>query len=238
MMFFLVGCRRAHRPRFARRQIGTAATGFPGNQGKTRGRVGECRGRKPAAENPPMSKAFTKEVEAEDEEELDGASPLPLGTKNYMTPAGYAALKAELLQLLDEERPKIVETVSWAAKNGDRSENGDYLYGKKRLREIDRRTRFLTKRLERAEVVDPSVHAGSDQVFFGATVSYADAEGQERTVTIKGIDEVEHLRAEISWISPVARALLKARVGDEVRLQTPAGLQTLEILDVRYPLKT
>lgn len=184
-----------------------------------------------------MSKAFTKESEQEDDDELEGASPLPAGTKNYMTPQGYAALKAELLQLLDEERPKIVETVSWAAKNGDRSENGDYLYGKKRLREIDRRTRFLIKRLERAEVVDPSVHEGSEQVFFGATVTYADAAGEERTITIKGIDEVEHLKGEVSWISPVARALLKARVGDEVRLQTPAGLQTLEILEVRYPPK-
>jgi transcription elongation factor GreB len=185
-----------------------------------------------------MSKAFTKETEAaEDDDELEGASPLPAGTKNYMTPTGYATLKAELLNLLDVERPKVVETVSWAAKNGDRSENGDYLYGKKRLREIDRRTRFLIKRLERAEVVDPSVHAGSDQVFFGATVTYADAEGEERTITIKGIDEVDHLKGEVSWISPVARALLKARVGDEVRLQTPAGLQTLEVLDVSYPTK-
>ena len=185
-----------------------------------------------------MSKAFTKESDAgDDDDQLDGVPALPAGTKNYMTPAGYALLKAELLNLLDVERPKIVEIVSWAAKNGDRSENGDYLYGKKRLREIDRRTRFLIKRLERAEVVDPSVHAGSDQVFFGATVTYADATGDERTITIKGIDEVEHLKGEVSWISPVARALLKARVGDEVRLHTPSGLQTLEVLEVRYPPK-
>lgn len=183
-----------------------------------------------------MSKAFTKETESDEDDELEaGASPIPAGTKNYMTPAGYAALRAELLNLLDVERPKIVEIVHWAASNGDRSENGDYLYGKKRLREIDRRTRFLTKRLERAEVVDPSVHHGSDQVFFGATVSYADSRGDERTITIKGIDEVDQLNGEVSWIAPVARALLKARVGDEVRLRTPAGDDVLEVIAVRYP---
>jgi transcription elongation factor GreB len=183
-----------------------------------------------------MSKAFTREVESDDDEDADeGASPLPAGTRNYMTPAGFAALRAELLRLLDDERPKVVEAVHWAAKNGDRSENGDYLYGKKRLREIDRRTRFLTKRLERAEVVDPSVHQGSEQVFFGATVTYADAQGHERTVTIKGIDEVDHLRGEVSWISPVARALIKARVGDAVRLRTPAGDEQIEVIEVSYP---
>ncbi len=183
-----------------------------------------------------MSKAFTKESDAgDDDDELDGVPALPAGTKNYMTPAGFARLKAELLHLLDEERPKIVETVSWAAKNGDRSENGDYLYGKKRLREIDRRTRFLTKRLERAEVVDPSVHAGSDQVFFGATVTYADAAGEERTITIKGIDEADSLKGEVSWIAPIARALIKSREGDEVRLQTPGGMETLEVIAVSYP---
>jgi transcription elongation factor GreB len=183
-----------------------------------------------------MSKAFTKETENDEDDELEsGASPIPAGTKNYMTPAGYAALRAELLNLLDVERPKIVEIVHWAASNGDRSENGDYLYGKKRLREIDRRTRFLTKRLERAEVVDPSVHHGADQVFFGATVTYADSRGDERTITIKGIDEVDQLNGEVSWIAPVARALIKARVGDEVRLRTPAGDETLEVLEVRYP---
>ncbi|WP_461549009.1 transcription elongation factor GreB [Sphaerotilus sulfidivorans] len=136
---------------------------------------------------------------------------------------------------LDVERPKVVETVSWAAKNGDRSENGDYLYGKKRLREIDRRIRHLTRRLDIAEVADPSAHHGRDQVFFGATVTYADTGGQEHTVTIKGIDESDSLRGEISWISPVARALLKAREGDEVMLMTPAGLQRLEVIEVRYP---
>lgn len=184
-----------------------------------------------------MSKAFTKESEQdEDDGDGDAAAPeLPAGAKNYMTPAGFAALRAELLRLLDDDRPKVVEAVHWAAKNGDRSENGDYLYGKKRLREIDRRTRFLTKRLERAEIVDPSVHAGSEQVFFGATVTYANLHGEEHTVTIKGIDEVDHLRQEVSWIAPVARALLKARVGDEVRLRTPGGEQILELLAVRYP---
>ena len=137
--------------------------------------------------------------------------------------------------LLDVERPKVVETVSWAAKNGDRSENGDYLYGKKRLREIDRRIRFLTRRLDIAEVADPSVHHGSDQVFFGATVTYANQRGEERTVTIKGIDEADSLRGEVSWISPIARALLKAREGDEVTLATPGGVERIEVLAVSYP---
>ncbi len=182
-----------------------------------------------------MSKAFTKEADAVDEEDDVALPPLPAGGKNYLTPQGYAALRAELLHLLDVERPKVVETVSWAAKNGDRSENGDYLYGKKRLREIDRRIRFLTKRLDVAEVADPSLHHGSDQVFFGATVTYATAGGAERTVTIKGIDEADSLKGEVSWISPIARALLKAREGDEVLLRTPAGVETIEILRVEYP---
>ena len=183
-----------------------------------------------------MNKAFTKEPEGNDDEDDDlGLPALPSGTKNYMTPQGYQRLRAELLQLIDEERPKIVEVVSWAAKNGDRSENGDYLYGKKRLREIDRRIRFLTKRLDIAEVADPSAHHGSDQIFFGATVTYANADGEERTITIKGIDEADNLKGEVSWVSPVARALLKAREGDEVQLMTPGGLQTLEVLEVRYP---
>ena len=144
-------------------------------------------------------------------------------------------MRADAVTLKEVERPKVVETVYWAAKNGDRSENGDYLYGKKRLREIDRRIRHLTRRLDIAEVADPSVHHGRDQVFFGATVTYADTGGQEHTVTIKGIDESDSLRGEISWISPVARALLKAREGDEVMLMTPAGLQRLEVIEVRYP---
>lgn len=155
--------------------------------------------------------------------------------KNYITPAGLAALQAEAKQLLRTERPQVVERVAWAASNGDRSENGDYLYGKRRLREIDRRVRFLTKRLQCAVVVDPGVHRGSDQVFFGATVTYADANGSLRTVTIKGVDETNSLNGEISWVSPVARALLRSRVGDSVRLDTPEGLVTLEIEDVQYP---
>ena len=182
-----------------------------------------------------MNKAFTKESDGDDDDNAPALPPLPTGAKNYLTPAGYARLRAELLGLLDEERPKVVEVVSWAAKNGDRSENGDYLYGKKRLREIDRRIRFLTQRLDIAEVADPSLHHGSNQVFFGATVTYADEAGAERTVTIKGIDEVEHLGGEVSWISPVARALLKARVGDEVLLATPKGPARIEIVAVSYP---
>jgi transcription elongation factor GreB len=141
----------------------------------------------------------------------------------------------KLLTLLDAERPKIVEIVSWAAKNGDRSENGDYLYGKKRLREIDRRIRFLTKRLDVAEVADPSIHHGSAQVFFGATVTYVNQRDEERTITIKGIDEVDSLQGEVSWVSPIARTLLKARVGDELQLMTPGGLEQLEVLAVHYP---
>ena len=182
-----------------------------------------------------MSKAFTRESDHEDEDEAPGLPALPAGTRNYMTPAGYARLRAELLQLIDVERPQVVETVHWAASNGDRSENGDYLYGKKRLREIDRRIRFLTKRLELAEVADPSAHHGSDQVFFGATVTYEELGGATRTVRIMGIDEADSLRGDISWVSPVARVLLKSRVGDELRLPTPAGVLTLEVLDVRYP---
>jgi transcription elongation factor GreB len=181
-----------------------------------------------------MSKAFTRETESDDDDE-PGLPPLPAGGKNYITPAGYARLRAELLELIDNERPRIVEIVHWAASNGDRSENGDYLYGKKRLREIDRRIRFLTQRLEIAEVTDPSVHHGSDQVFFGATVTYVDEQGVERTVTIMGIDEADSLQGQVSWISPISRALLKAREGDVVRLVTPQGAQEVEVLAVRYP---
>ncbi|ALV08170.1 transcription elongation factor GreB [Roseateles depolymerans] len=184
-----------------------------------------------------MSKAFTKESDAADPDDDDSPSlpAIPKGSRNYMTPAGYARLRSEFMQLLDVERPKIVETVSWAAKNGDRSENGDYLYGKKRLREIDRRLRFLTKRLDIAEVVDPSAHYGSDQVFFGATVTYADGKGVERTITIKGIDESDSLAGEVSWVSPIARTLLKAREGDELQLVTPVGVETIEVIEVSYP---
>jgi transcription elongation factor GreB len=185
-----------------------------------------------------MSKAFTRETD-NDADEDDGAAalpPLPAGGKNYITPQGYARLRDELLQLIDEERPKVVEVVHWAASNGDRSENGDYIYGKKRLREIDRRIRFLTKRLEIAEVTDPSLHHGRDQVFFGAKVTYAEEDtGEQRTVTILGIDESDSAQGQVSWISPIARALLKAREGDVVKLVTPAGVKDVEILDVRYP---
>ena len=184
-----------------------------------------------------MNKAFTRESDSVGDDDDDDIAPpaLPAGTKNYLTPAGYARLRAELLALLDDERPKIVEIVSWAAKNGDRSENGDYLYGKKRLREIDRRIRFLTKRLDIAEIADPALHHGHDQVFFGATVTYVNQREEERTITIKGIDEVDNLAGEVSWISPIARALLKARIGDEVQLMTPGGLEQIEVVDVRYP---
>ena len=183
-----------------------------------------------------MNKAFTKESEGDDDDDgAPGLPPLPAGTKNYLTPQGYKRLREELMTLLDVERPKMVETVSWAAKNGDRSENGDYLYGKKRLREIDRRIRFLTKRLDIAEVADPAVHHGSDQVFFGATVTYANSRGEERTITIKGIDEADNLRGEVSWVAPIARALLKAREGDAVQLMTPGGLEQLEVVAVQYP---
>ncbi|MCD8516772.1 MAG: transcription elongation factor GreB [Burkholderiaceae bacterium] len=160
----------------------------------------------------------------------DSASPV----KNYITRKGYERLRAELVHLMNAERPDVVQIVSWAASNGDRSENGDYIYGKKRLREIDRRIRFLTKRLEIAHVVDPAEQAGRDQVFFGATVTYSDSEGQELTVTIVGVDEVDPLNGKISWISPVAKALIKAREGDEVRLQTPQGPQTLLVESVSY----
>jgi len=183
-----------------------------------------------------MNKAFVREVEdADDEDDAPGLPPLPAGTRNYLTPQGWRRLREELVTLLDVERPKVVEVVSWAAKNGDRSENGDYLYGKKRLREIDRRIRFLTRRLDIAEIADPSAHHGSDQIFFGATVTYANAAGAERTVTIKGIDEADSLCGEVSWISPIARALLKAREGDEVQLVSPGGVERIEIVAVRYP---
>ena len=182
-----------------------------------------------------MNKAFTKEPEGDDDDDGPSLPALPAGGKNYITPAGHERLRAELLTLIDEERPKVVEIVHWAASNGDRSENGDYIYGKKRLREIDRRIRFLTKRLDIAVVADPSAHHGSDQVFFGATVTYANDAGDERTVTIKGIDEVDSLQGEVSWVSPIARTLLKAREGDTLQLVTPAGVETIEVLAVSYP---
>ena len=182
-----------------------------------------------------MSKAFTKENDAAPEEdEEESASALPAGVKNYMTPAGHARLKAEFDLLWKTERPKLVETIAWAASNGDRSENGDYIYGKKRLREIDRRLRYLGKRLENAEVVDPAVREESDQVFFGATVTVQDDLGVEATYSIVGIDEADPSINRISWVSPMARTLMKAREGDTVTLMTPAGKRELDILEVRY----
>ncbi|WP_395669467.1 transcription elongation factor GreB [Rhodoferax sp.] len=181
-----------------------------------------------------MSKAFTKE--SDDNADDDVQMPaLAHNGKNYITPVGYAALRDELLALIDSERPKVVEVVHWAASNGDRSENGDYLYGKKRLREIDRRIRFLTKRLEIAEIIDPAVHWGNDQIFFGARVTYADEAGAERTITIKGIDEANSALGEVSWVSPIARTLLKARLGDSLRFVMPDRVGEIEVLAVEYP---
>ena len=183
-----------------------------------------------------MNKAFVKESDQdEDDESAPGVPSLPPGTRNYMTRNGFERLKAELDELVRDERPKLVETVRWAASNGDRSENGDYIYGKKRLREIDRRIRFLTKRLDLAEVADPSQHHGNDQVFFGATVTYANEAGDEKTITILGVDEVDNLQGQVSWIAPISRALLRSRVGDTVLLQTPGGVEEIEVLEVSYP---
>jgi len=183
-----------------------------------------------------MSKAFTKEIDTVDDDDGPEEGPtLPAGQPNYITPAGLKRLQDELTALLRVERPKIVEVVSWAAGNGDRSENGDYLYGKKRLREIDRRVRFLTKRLEIARVVNPAEQTKRDQVFFGATVTYALEDGTEKTVTIRGVDEADLARGEVSWIAPISRALLKARVGDTVELRTPHGPETIEVMRIEYP---
>ena len=182
-----------------------------------------------------MNKAFTKESDAEPEDDLDEPqASLPAGAPNYITPAGHARLFGELDHLLRAERPKVVETVAWAASNGDRSENGDYIYGKRRLREIDRRIRFLTKRLEKAQVVDPALQSGNDQVFFGATVTVCDESGHSQTYRIVGVDETDPSRGHISWISPLARALLKSREGDTVRFQSPAGPREIEVETVRY----
>ena len=171
-----------------------------------------------------------------DGESKEIASSTPsANSKNYITHAGYDRLRAELFDLMDNERPKIVDVVHWAASNGDRSENGDYIYGKRRLREIDRRIRFLTQRLEIAVIVDPSLHLGRDQVFFGATVLYSDESGHETQVTILGVDEADSLKGEVTWISPVAKALIKAQVGDWVKIMTPQGLSEVEILEVSYP---
>ncbi|MGG4604111.1 transcription elongation factor GreB [Alcaligenaceae bacterium 429] len=183
-----------------------------------------------------MNKAFVKEDTEDLDDDLEApAVSIPAGTKNYITVEGYRALRREFNHLMNVERPEVVQVVSWAASNGDRSENGDYLYGKKRLREIDRRIRFLTKRIQIAEVVDPALQPNKDQIFFGATVVYANLSGEETTITIVGIDEAEPLNGKISWISPVARALLKAREGDTITLRTPGGKEELDILEVHYP---
>jgi transcription elongation factor GreB len=184
-----------------------------------------------------MNKAFTRETEDTDDDAPEAAPSLPAGTRNYMTPGGFARLKAELDDLLGTQRPELVATIAWAAGNGDRSENGDYIYGKKRLREVDRRIRFLIKRLDLAEVVDPTARAGAeddDRIFFGATVDIVNSRGDARTVSIVGIDEIDTARGYISWVSPMARALTKAREGDTVTLHTPGGAEELEIGSVRY----
>jgi transcription elongation factor GreB len=180
-----------------------------------------------------MSKAFTREQDGVEEDALEPEAALPQGVKNYITPPGYARMRAELKQLLDVERPEVVGIVSWAASNGDRSENGDYIYGKKRLREIDRRIRFLIPRLDSAEVVDTRGQA-RNPVFFGATVTVSDSAGSARSVSIVGMDEVDPSSGRVSWISPIAKALLKARVGDTVMLRTPSGTEELEVLEIRY----
>ena len=173
--------------------------------------------------------------ESDGEDEL---APLPVGSPNYMTPAGFRRLDDELKQLSRVERPKIVEVVSWAAGNGDRSENGDYIYGKRRLREIDRRIRFLRKRLEASKVVDPAQQTNRDKVFFGATVTYATAQGDELTVKIVGVDEADFEKGQISWVSPIARALMRAGVGDSVKVRTPAGLEAIEVIAIAYDRTT
>lgn len=179
-----------------------------------------------------MSKAFTREND--DEEVPDNTPQLPQGVKNYITPGGYQRLKDEFDQLWKIERPELVRVVSWAASNGDRSENGDYIYGKRRLREIDRRLRFLSRRMDNAEIIDPAQRGECDQVFFGATVVVCDTQGEMQTYSIVGMDEADPGRGWISWISPLARALLKARAGDVVSLQTPGGLEELEVVEIRY----
>ncbi len=181
-----------------------------------------------------MNKAFTRETDGEDEEELEPSLQLPQGTRNYITPSGHARIRDELDHLLRTERPHVVEVVHWAASNGDRSENGDYIYGKRRLREIDRRIRFLTRRLDLAEVVDPARQENADQVFFGATVTLCDEQGAEQTYQIVGVDETDFTRGRISWVSPLARALLKAREGDAVRFLSPAGWREVDVLSIEY----
>ena len=182
-----------------------------------------------------MSKAFTKESDGDDDDDLpEEVGGLPISAKNYMTPSGFARMRDELNTLLRKDRPEVVQVVTWAAGNGDRSENGDYIYGKKRLREIDRRVRYLSKRLANAEVVDSTKRAKTDQIFFGATVTYANGKGNERTIKIVGVDEVELDKGHVSWISPIAKALLRAEEGDVVKMRTPAGVEEIEIVKVEY----
>lgn len=181
-----------------------------------------------------MNKAFVRETEGDEDEAAEPSLSLPAGTKNYITPRGHARLREELEHLVKRERPHVVEIVAWAASNGDRSENGDYIYGKRRLREIDRRIRFLNKRLDIAEIVDPLRQKNNDQIFFGATVTVMDLAGAESTYTIVGVDEAEVGRGRISWVSPLARALIKAREGDAIRFQSPLGVRELEIVEVQY----
>ena len=181
-----------------------------------------------------MSKAFSKETDQDDDDQDAGAPPIPTGLKNYITPAGFKRLKDEALHLLDKERPELVKVIHWAASNGDRSENADYIYGKRRLREIDRRIRFLTKRMDAAVVVDPAAREESDQVFFGATVTLMAENGEEKIYSIVGIDEADVSRGRISWISPLAKALIKAREGDTVTVRTPGGDESLEIVGIKY----
>ena len=182
-----------------------------------------------------MSKAFTREDDGPDEDDLpEESGGLPLAAKNYMTPAGFARMREELDGLMRKERPEVVKVVSWAAGNGDRSENGDYIYGKKRLREIDRRVRYLSKRLANAEVVDPAKRTKTEQVYFGATVTYANGRGEERTIKIVGVDEVELDKGHVSWISPIAKALLRAEEGDVVKMRTPQGIDDIEVIEVKY----
>jgi transcription elongation factor GreB len=181
-----------------------------------------------------MNKALTKENCGGEDDELPYLV-IPVGAKNYITPLGHARIRTELLDLLDNQRPRVVEAVYWAASNGDRSENGDYIYGKKRLREIDRRIRFLTKRLEAMEVINPEIHHGDDQIFFGATVTYLQEDGVQRTVAILGIDEADSAQGQVSWVSPIARTLLRNRQGDVLQLLTPLGLVEIEVIRVAYP---
>jgi len=180
-----------------------------------------------------MSKAFTKESDGDDDDDVAPEADLPGGFTNYITPAGFKRLNDELLRLWKEDRPKLVETIAWAASNGDRSENGDYIYGKRKLREIDRRIRFLSKRMDSAVVVD---NAGKDheKVYFGATVTVADDSGSEQTISIVGVDELDPSRGRVSWVSPIATAVLKGEIGDVVTLRTPRGNKELEIIDIRY----